>query len=145
MLRDKGLVPIVKSTLVAKVGVAAPAAVVLSRMEAVWLLKFATAKSRLPSPLMSSVLRSTGPVPVVKSTLVAKVGVAAPAAVVLSRMETVLLPSFATAKSSKSSPLRSLVLTDLGLVPVGKSTLGAKPSTPLYVLRVVSVRASLGL
>jgi hypothetical protein len=62
---------------------------------------------------------------------VAKVGVAAPAAVVLSRMETVLLPSFATAKSSKSSPLRSLVLTDLGLVPVGKVAWGAKPSTLL--------------
>ena len=38
MLTDWGLVPVVRSTLVAKVGVVAPLAVVLSRMEAVLLL-----------------------------------------------------------------------------------------------------------
>ena len=105
-----------KSTLVAKVGVVAPVAVVLSRMEAVLLLPFAVAKSSLPSPLMSPMLTERGPlpVPVVKSTLVAKVGVVALVAVVLSRMEAVLLPLFATAKSGFPSPLRSPILTDKG-------------------------------
>ena len=66
-----------------------------------------------------------------KSTLVAKVGVGALVAVVLSRMEAVLLVKFATAKSGFPSKLKSPMLTDMGLKPVGKSTLGAKPSTPL--------------
>jgi len=70
-------------------------------------------------------------VPVGKSTLVAKVGVVALVAVVLSRMEAVLLVMFATAKSGFPSPLKSSMLTDWGLLPLGKSTLGAKPSTPL--------------
>ena len=38
MLTERGLLPVAKSTLVAKVGVVAPVAVVLSRMEAVSLL-----------------------------------------------------------------------------------------------------------
>ena len=66
-------------------------AVVLSRMEAVLLTLFATAKSGLPSPLKSPMLTDWGLMPVVKSTLVAKVGVVAPVAVVLSRMEALLL------------------------------------------------------
>ena len=103
-------------------------AVLLSRMEAVLLLKFATAKSGFPSKLMSPMLTDQGLVPVVKSTLVAKVGVVALVAVVLSRMEAVLLPLFATAKSGFPSPLMSPMLTEMGLLPVGKSTLGAKPS-----------------
>jgi hypothetical protein len=93
MLTDLGLLPVGKSTLVAKVGVVALVAVVLSRMEAVkLLLKFATAKSGFPSKLMSPMLTEMGLVPVGKSTLVAKVGVVALVAVVLSRMEAVLLP-----------------------------------------------------
>jgi hypothetical protein len=51
-----GAVPVVKSTLVAKVGVVASVAVVLSRMEALALPVFATAKSGFPSPLMSPML-----------------------------------------------------------------------------------------
>ena len=69
--------------------------------------------------------------PVGKSTLVAKVGVVAPVGVVLSRMEAVSLTEFATAKSGFPSPLMSPMLTETGPLPVGKSTLGAKPSTPL--------------
>jgi len=38
MLTEKGLMPVGKSTLVAKVGVVAPVVVVLSRMEALLLL-----------------------------------------------------------------------------------------------------------
>ena len=69
--------------------------------------------------------------PVGKSTLAAKVGVVALVGGVESRRETVLLPKFTTAKSGRSSPLKSPMLTELGPSPVGKSTLGAKPSTPL--------------
>jgi hypothetical protein len=75
-------------------------AVVLSRMETVLLPKFATAKSGFPSKLKSPMLTEPGLMPVGKSTLVAKVGVVAPVAVVLSRMETSLL---------RSSPQLSLV------------------------------------
>jgi hypothetical protein len=107
-------VPVAKETWGAKVGVVAPVAVVLSRMETVSLPLFATAKSGFPSPLMSPMLTEEGSVPVGKVTWVAKVGVVAPVAVVLSRMETVLLLKFATAKSGRPSPLMSPMLTDLG-------------------------------
>jgi hypothetical protein len=80
-----------KSTLGAKVGVVAPVGVVLRRMEVVSLSSFATATSGFPSPLKSPMLTEEGPVPVGKSTLGAKVGVVAPVAVVLMRMEVVLL------------------------------------------------------
>jgi hypothetical protein len=66
----------------------------------------------------------------VKVTWVAKVGVVALVAVVLSRMEAVLLLSFATAKSGFPSPLKSPMLTDLGSAS-SEGDLGAKPSTPL--------------
>jgi len=114
MLTDQGLVPVGKSTLVAKVGVVALVAVVLSRMEALLLYQFATVKSGFPSPLMSPMLTETGPVPVGKSTLVAKLGVVALVAVVLSRMEAVSLPEFVTAKSGFPSPLMSPMLTEKG-------------------------------
>jgi len=52
-------------------------------------------------------------------------------AVVLSRIEAVLLLRLATAKSGFPSPLKSPMLTDVGLPAAGKSTLGAKPSMPL--------------
>jgi hypothetical protein len=48
-----------------------------------------------PSLLKSPILTDKGLLPVGKSTLVAKVGVVALVAVVLSRMEAVLLPVFA--------------------------------------------------
>ena len=112
MLTEGDKRPVRKSTLVAKVGVVAPVAVVLSRMETVLLFKFATAKSGLPSALMSPMLTDSGRVPVGKSTLALKVGVIAPMPVVLSRMETVLLLAFATAKSGVPSSLMSSILTE---------------------------------
>ena len=111
MLTEYGKLPVAKETWGAKVGVAAPTGVVLSRMETV-LLKFATAKSGLPSPLMSPML--TDLPPVAKVTWGAKVGVAAPTGAVLSKMETLLLPPFATAKSGFPSPLMSPMLTEYG-------------------------------
>ena len=112
ILPDQGRLPVVKSTLVAKVGVLAPVVVVLSRMEALLLLMFAVAKSGFPSPLKSPMLTDWGPLPVVKVTWGAKVGVVAPVGVVLSRMEAVLLFWFATAKSGRPSPLMSPMLTE---------------------------------
>ena len=106
--------PVGKSTLVAKVGVVALVGVVLSRIEAVLSLRFATAKSGFPSPLMSPMLTEVGTLPVGKSTLVAKVGVVAPVGVVLSRIEALLLLKFATAKSGFPSPLKSPMLTEKG-------------------------------
>jgi len=138
ILTKLGVRPVAKSTLVAKVGVVAPVAVVFSRMEAVSLLLFATAKSGLPSPLMSPMLTERGAEPVVKSTLVAKVGVVAPVVVVLSRMEALLSPGFATAKSGLPSPLMSPMLTETGAVPVVKSTLGAKVGVVAPVAVVLS-------
>ena len=125
MLTDLGLLPVGKSTLVAKVGVVALVAVVLSRIETVLSPQFATAKSGLPSPLRSPMLTDSDLLPVVKSTLGAKVGVVALVAVVLSRMEALKM-RFAIAKSGFPSPLMSAMLTDLGAPPIGKSTLGAK-------------------
>src|SRR4028118_2112601 len=107
MLTQKGLAPVVKSTLGAKVGVVAPVGVVLMRMEVVLLLRFATATSGEPSPLMSPMLTELGSPPVFKSTLGAKVGVVAPVGVVLIRMEVVSLSRFAKAISGEPSPLMS--------------------------------------
>src|SRR4028118_493232 len=104
--------------------------VVWSRMEAVLLIPFATAKSGFLSPLMSSILTEAAPLPVGKGTWGAKVGVPAPVGVVLSRMETPLLPEFAVATSGFPSPLMSAMLTPLGLAPVRKGTWGAKVGVP---------------
>ena len=58
-------------------------------------------------------------------------GVVPPVGVVLSRMEALSLPEFATAKSGFSSKLKSLMLTQTGPWRAMKGTWGAKPSTPL--------------
>jgi len=122
MLTELGPVPVGKVAWGAKVGVAAPVAVVLIRIEALLLVWFAVAKSGFPSPLKSPMLTEMGPLPVAKVAWVAKVGVVAPVVVVLSRMETVLLFKFAVAKSGRPSPLMSPMLTDLGPLPVAKGT-----------------------
>ena len=59
-------------------------------------------------------LTETGRVPVAKGNWGAKVGVVAPAGIALSRMETLLLKLFVTAKSGFPSPLMSPILTELG-------------------------------
>ena len=99
-------------------------AVVLSRMEArcCWL-KFAAAKSGFPSPLKSPMLTELGLSASTEGDLGAKVRGVAPVAVVLSRIEALLLLTFATAKSGLPSPLMSPMLTESGLLPVPKSQL----------------------
>jgi len=138
MLTERGLVPVGKVTWGEKVGVTAPVAVVLSRMEVVSLPKFATAKSGRPSPLISPMLTERDSMPVGKVTWGEKVGVATPVAVVLSRMEALLLPLFATAKSGFPSKLKSPMLTQKGILPVGKVAWGEKVGVGAPVAVVLS-------
>ena len=138
MLMELGKLPVAKVTWEAKVGMVAPVVVVLSRMEAVLLLMLATAKSGLPSPLKSPMLTDSGLRSVAKVTWVAKVGVVALVGVVLSRIETVLLLKFVTAKSGLLSPLMSLMPTDSGKLPCGKVTWVAKVGVVALVGVVLS-------
>src|SRR5260370_987752 len=98
----------------------------LSSTETVLELRFATARSSLPSPFRSPTVTDIGTEPVGKSCLAAKLGVAAPGAVVLSSTDTVLEIRFATARSSLPSPFRSPTVTENGLVSVEKSCLPGK-------------------
>src|SRR5439155_964851 len=123
---DSGLAPVPKSWWAAKLGVAAPGAVVLSSTDTVPEIQFTTARSPLPSPFRSPSVTENGPAPVAKSCLAAKLGVAAPAAVVLSSTDTVLELWFATARSSRPCAVKSPTVTDSGLGPVAKSCLAAK-------------------
>ena len=72
----------------AKLAVVAPGAVVLSSTETVLPVSFATIKSGKPSPLSVGHRHRHGAMPVAKVCWVAKVGVVAPGAVVLSSTET---------------------------------------------------------
>src|SRR5437870_1055082 len=123
---DTGLAPVAKSCLVAKLGVAAPGSVVLSSTDTVSELKFATARSSLPSPFRSPIATDAGAVPVAKSWWAAKLGVAAPGAVVLSSTDTMPELLFATARSNLPSPFRSPTVTNTGLLPALKSCLATK-------------------
>src|SRR5207249_116274 len=123
---DTGLTLVSKSCLAAKLGVTAPGAVVLSSTETVLETSFATARSSLPSPFRLPTVTDSGLTLVAKSCLAAKLGVAAPGAVVLSSTDTVLEPLFATARSSLPSPFRSPTVTDTGLTLVAKSCLAAQ-------------------
>jgi hypothetical protein len=114
MLTEEGSRPVEKENWGVKLRVLVPVAVVLSRMETLLSPLFATAKSGFPSPLMSPMLTEEGSRPVGKVTWVAKVGVGDPMSVVLSRMETLLSPLFATTKSGFPSPLMSPMLTEVG-------------------------------
>ena len=122
---DRGPSPVTKSCLTAKLEVAAPGVVVLSSTDTV-AIKFATTRSSFPSPLKSPIATDKGLSPVGKSCLVAKLGVAAPGAVVFSSTDTVLELILATARSSFPSRFRSATVTNTGPVPVVKSCLGAK-------------------
>jgi len=99
---------------------------VLRNIETVALLKFATARSALPSPSRSPMETEKGSVPVVKSTLAAKeLRLMLPTLPVLRNTDTVLLIRFDTARSALPSPSRSPMETKRGCVPVVKSTLAA--------------------
>src|SRR5437588_5617122 len=106
-----GFVPVEKSTLAEKEGIAAPGAVVFSRIEMEPEPKLQTARSGLPSALKSATAIALGFVAVVKSTFEAKEGIGAPGAVVFSSTETELELRLATTKSCFPSPLMSAAKT----------------------------------
>ena len=109
MATEQGLSPAVKSTLAAKLpGVILPLLEVLRKTETLPVVPFATARSGLPSPSRSPMAIERGAVPVVKSTLAAKLTVPL-LEVVLRSTETVLGPKFATARSDLPSPSRSRI------------------------------------
>ena len=61
-----------------------------------------------------------------------------------SRIETVLLDSFATARSSLASPLRSPIATEYGVVPVPKSVFPPKLPVPVPI-RIERVLLSMAM
>ena len=130
MATELGLNPVVKSTLPAKLPAAMlPLVEVLRNTETEVELKFATARSALPSPSRSPMATDCGAVPVVKSTLPAKLLVVMlPLVEVLRNTETEFAPELPFAKtiSGLPSPSRSPMATDKGIVPVAKSTLPTK-------------------
>ena len=110
----------------AKAGAAAPAAVVFSSTDTVSLLKLATARSGLPSPLKSATARESGPVPTAKVFWAAKAGAVAPTAAVFSSTDTLLSVMLATARSGLPSPLKSPTASGWGPEPTAKVTCAAK-------------------
>ena len=85
----------------------------LRNTETLLVPKFAAASSGLPSPSRSPMATDWGPVPVVKSTLAAKLLVVMlPLVDVLRKTETVLDELFATARSALPSPSRSPMATE---------------------------------
>ena len=123
---ETGALPVAKVCWVAKLATVAPGAVVLSSTETVLLLKFGMIKSGKPSPLTSATITDDGPPPVAKVFCVAKLGMAAPGAVVFSSTETVPSVKFATIRSGLPSPLRSAAVTQIGSTPVAKVLCVAK-------------------
>jgi len=81
---------------------------VLSSTDTVLLFWFAAIRSGLPSPLTSATVTENGEASVAKLCWVAKLGVVAPGAVVLSSTETALSPWSATIRSGLPSPLSGL-------------------------------------
>ena len=136
METELGELPVVKSVLEEKEGVAAPLVVVFKNTETLSATRFAVAKSGFPSPLRSPMETEEGILPVVKSVLEEKEGVAAPLVVVLKNTETLSEKLFATAKSGLPSPLRSPMETETGLLPVVRSVLEEKVgvAAPLVVV-----------
>jgi len=78
------------------------------------------------------VVTGTGALPVAKFCRIAKLGLVAPEAVVLSSTETVLLPLFATIRSGLSSPSMSVAVTENGALPVAKVCWTAKLGVELF-------------
>ena len=112
-----------------------PLVAVLRSTETVFEPLFATAKSGLPSPSKSPRATERGFAPVRKSTSAAKLpGTMLPLVAVLRYTETVYEPLFNTAKSGLPSPSKSPKATEIGNVPVAKSTLAAKLPKPILPL-----------
>src|SRR5262245_44084726 len=99
---------------------------VLSSTDTVLEPLLATARSGRPSPLTSAAATAWGLLPVAKVCGAAKLGAAAPGAVVFSSTDTVAEPKFATARSGVPSPLTSAAATAKGRLPAAKVCGAAK-------------------
>ena len=140
MATELGFEPTIKSALSAKLMLLLVDVLRITETEFEPL--FAVAKSDLPSPSKSPMATEKGFKPVPKSTLSAKLRL--PMLDVFRITETEFEPSFPTAKSGLLSPSKSPIATELGLVPVVKSTLVAKLRLPtLDVLRITETKATL--
>jgi hypothetical protein len=100
-----------KFTLVGERLTAGTGAAVCKRTETVLAAPLAVARSSLPSPLKSPLVRKKGTAPVAKSVLVWKVPSPLP-----SSIETVLEPRSAAARSNLPSPLKSPRTTEMAVV-----------------------------
>src|SRR5947209_763175 len=116
------LSPTAKVCGAAKVAVAEPGDVVLSRTDTLFTPEplFETTRSGRPSPLRSGVLSPEGPIPVGKACCAAKLTAAAPVVVVLSNTDTVLSLLLGTTRSGLPSPLMSAGTATTGPFPVLK-------------------------
>src|SRR5579885_3532517 len=121
LVTELGALPAAKVCCPLKVALDAPGAVVLTSTETLPLLASATITSGRPSPLRSAALTELGALPVANVCCAAKLGVAAPGAVVLSSTDTVLSRRFATIRSGLPSPLTSAAATERGRLPAAKS------------------------
>src|SRR5262249_1531580 len=115
--------PVAKVSWVAKLGVLAPAGVVLNSTD---VLEFplTTTKSGLPSPSTSATAADWASLTSARFCWGAKLGEVAPATGVLSSTDTVSEPT--ATRSGMPSPLKSAARTRIGEVPAAKVREGAK-------------------
>ena len=95
----------------------------LSRIETLKELMFATARSLCPSSLKSPIATEAGLYPATKFVAAPKVPIPVP-----SRIETLFEPKFATARSLRPSPLKSPIAIENGSDPAVKFV--AAPNVP---------------
>src|SRR6476661_4351756 len=80
-------------------------------------LELATSRSGRPSPFTSAAATEPGALPAPKLVAAAKLGTAAPGAVVFSSTDTVVAPLFATSRSGRPFFFTDTAATENGLVP----------------------------
>src|SRR5262249_38526820 len=129
MATETGKPPVAKSCLAATEVAVAPGAVVFKSTETLLAKKLATARSGMPSPLMSPTARASGAESVPKFFRGEKLTTVDPGAVVFKSTDTRFEPTATTARSSLLSPLKSPIPTALGIATVAKSRLAAKLGT----------------
>ena len=126
MVTETGWLPVAKVCWAAKLGVVAPGAVVLSRTETVLAAPIRDDQVGLAVAVDVGRRHRHRGAPAANVCWVAKLGVVAPGAVVLSSTETVCRLQFATIRSGLPSPLMSAAVTENGWTPVAKVCCVAK-------------------
>src|SRR5208282_3255350 len=116
---ENSMLPVAKVCRVAKLGVVAPGAVVLSSTETPASL-FVTIRSGLPLSLMSAVVTEYGTLPTAKVCWGAKLRAGALRGLVLISRGMLLAGAFATIRSGLPSPLTSAAVTEYGTLPTAK-------------------------